>query len=330
MDTLFKSSVLTEAVNKIKPVKTTILDKVFAAKKFLPAGMFQWDIISGSERILKNLRLHESAQISGGVGRSTVTCSGTRFADKRQITAAQLADMRKFGDRYLPELLANKINEELLDMRGKIDRTREFMAAKALTGQVVDESGTVLVDYNFTAAQKPVLTGKAKWTDSESKPIANLRAWKKQIIQAVGAVDGFLAFCGSEAMDALLENPAVLELLKYQSGNQLADKGRIAFLAETDIEEYLGSYIDQNNARQDMIAANQFVLVGISQQVAGEIYVPVVDLDDPNGVGSGNPASMFFSKSWVEQDPSGRWVKVESRPLPVLYKPEAIVIATVK
>jgi len=330
MDALFKASTLTEAVNKLKPVKTTILDKVFAAKKFLASGVFMWDIISGSERILKNLRLHESAQISGGVGRRTVTCSGTRFADKRQITAAQMADMRKFGDRYLPELLANKLNEELLDMRGKVDRTREFMAAKALTGQIVDESGTVLVDYNFTAAQKPVLAGKQKWTDSESKPITNLRAWKKQIIQAVGAVDGFLAFCGSEAMDALLENPSVLELLKYQAGNQLAEKGRIASLGETDIEEYLGSYIDQNNVRQDMIAPNQFVLVGVSQQVAGEIYVPVVDFEDPNGVGSGNPASMFFSKSWVEQDPSGRWVKVEARPLPVLYKPEAIVIATVK
>ena len=50
----------------------------------------------------------------------------------------------------------------LLDFarRQKIDLTREFMAVKALSGQVVDEAGTVLVDYQFPAEQKPNLSSR--------------------------------------------------------------------------------------------------------------------------------------------------------------------------
>lgn len=329
MDSLFKTRVLCAAINKIKPVPTLILDKIFGAKEFLVSGRFAWDIVSGSERILKNLKVHEPAQVANLTGRSTVTCSGTRFSEKRLITAADIADMRKFGEQFLPELLSARINRELTDMRSKIDRTREFMAAKALTGTVVDDAGVTLVDYSFAGAHLPVLVNKNLWTDSESDPVKNLRAWKKIIVQAVGGVDAWIAICGSEAMDALLVNPNVLSLLKYTAGNQIAEKGRIAMLAETDINEYLGSYLDSSNVRQDLIGAKYFALIGVSAQTAGEIYAPAADLEDPNGIGSGNPASMFFSKSWTEKDPSGYWIKVEARPLPVLYKPEAVVYAKV-
>jgi hypothetical protein len=55
----------------------------------------------------------------------------------------------------------------------------------------------------------------------------------------------------------------------------------------------------------------------------------VIDEEAPQGVGNVGPGEMFFSKSWTEKDPSGRWIKVESRPLPVLQRPGAIVYAKV-
>jgi hypothetical protein len=330
MNSLFQTRVLTEAINKIKPVKTVILNKVFGTKKFLPTGLFQWDIKSGSERILKNLRVHEPAQVASSMGKKTVTCNGTRFSEKRFIAAADLESVRAYGQNVQAELISAKIADEQVDMKAKVDRTREFMAAKAIQGTIVDDAGTTLVDFAFGGSQTPTLTGKSKWTDSESDPIANIRAWQKIIVQAVGEVDVFYAFCGSTAMDALIANKAVQELLKYVKGDQIAEKGRVAFLAGTEIEEILGSYLDSSSVRQDLIPANSFILVGVSMQTASELYAPVVDLKDANGVGSANPASMFFSKSWEEEDPSGRWIKVEARPLPILYKPECIVKAIVR
>jgi hypothetical protein len=329
MDALFRARNLTEVVNKIKTVKTEILDIVFGRKKYQTSSLISWDVKSGTERILKNLKAADPAQIQKTAGKAMITVEAPRFAPKRFIPASKLDSLRRLGD-VAPELIADAVNDELTDMKAAIDRTREFQAAKALSGQIVDDAGVVLVDYGFSGTQTPTLAGKAKWTDSESNPLTAIRAWKKIIIQAVGDVSRFVAFCPSDVMDSLLTNPALSELIKYNIGAQVAEQGRIATVAGVEIHEILGSYLDSSAVRHDMVAATYFILVGIAPENAAEMYAPVVDLADPNGVGKGQAASMFFSKSWDEEDPSGRWIKAEARPLPALLKPECVVYAKVQ
>ena len=99
-----------------------------------------------------------------------------------------------------------------------------------------------------------------------------------------------------------------------------------------ELDEYNGSYLDGTGTRQRLISPDEFLLVGICDELAEVPYAPVVDDDAPGGVGNvgeGGGGTMFFSKSWKEQDPSGRWIKCESRPLPVLKRPGAVVDATV-
>ncbi|MBT0666339.1 major capsid protein [Geobacter pelophilus] len=327
MDQIFKTRVLVIAINKMRPFTTRALDLVFGRKKGQLSSMFAWDIKASNERVLKNLRVTDAAQVTNGVKRKTVTCEAPRFSEKRFIGADKLDAARKAGEQGV-ELMKEKVADEQFDMRGDVDRTREFMAVKCLSGQVVDESGTVIVDYNFPAAQKPVLAAGSKWSEGGTDPIVNIRAWKKYISQRV-AVDKFVAICGSDAMDALIGNEAVGDKLKWAAGKQIAEEGRIAFLAGTQIDEYFGTYRDADGNIQEMVPANAFILVGIGADTAAELYAPVVDLDDEAGVGSGKEPNIFFSKAWDEKDPSGKWIKVESRPLPVLFQPECVIYATV-
>ena len=220
------------------------------------------------------------------------------------------------------------VADEQSDMRSDVDRTREFMAVKCVSGQVVDETGAVIVDYNFQAAQKPVLAAGAKWNEGGTSPIKNIRAWKKWISDRV-TVDRFVAICGSQAMDALIDNESVGDKMKWVAGQQIAEEGRIAKLAGVTIEEYFGTYKDAAGVIQQLLPENAFILVGVSGEAAAELYAPVVDLDADGGVGGGKDAEIFFSKSWDEKDPSGKWLKVESRPLPVLFMPESVIYATV-
>jgi len=326
---VFSVTALSMAVNLMRPATTSVLDKVFSRKKGQLTDQFSWDIKFSSERLMKNIRVSDEATVSDGIGRKNVSCKAPRFADKRFIAAADLNAMRAFGSQVETQLLTERVGDEQYDMRQKIDLTREFMAVKALGGQVVDEAGTVLVDYNFPAEQLPVLAGAALWTDADSDPVKNLRAWKKQIKQGAGLITGFYAFCGSGAMDALLNNPKALELMKYLAGKQIAEEGRISYLAGVEIEEYIGSYIDADGDRQDFIGDDEFIMIGVGPDIAAELYAPVIDLKAPTGVGKGKAANLFFSKMWEVEDPSGQWVKVESRPLPVIIRPQAIIKATV-
>lgn len=326
-DSVFKTRVLVLAVNKMRPVVTRALDLIFPRKKRMLSSLFAWDIKSSNERLLKNIRVSDSAQVTNGVNRKTVTCEAPRFAEKRFIGADVLDAARKAGEMG-PEIMQERVADEQFDMRGDVDRTREFMAVKCLSGQVVDESGAVIVDYSFPAAQKPVLAAGAKWSEGGTDPIQNIRAWKKYIGDRVG-VDRFVALCGSNAMDALIGNEAIGDKLKYAAGKQIAEEGRIAFLAGVQIDEYFGTYKDASGVIQQMVPDNAFILVGIGADTTAELYAPVIDLKAEGGVGSGKEAEIFFSKSWEVEDPSGRWIKVESRPLPVLIQPECIIYATV-
>lgn len=325
----FSPLVLTLAVNKMQPVKTPVLDTVFTRKKRSLTTPFAWDLKNPSNLLLESIAVDAEATVRDGQGMKHLTCQAPRFSEKVLITAAQLNEMRRFGKSNETALLKETVAEEQADLRRSFDLTREFMACKALSGVVVDKNGKTLVDFGLPAAHKPALAGAALWSDDASEPITNIRAWKKLINRACGGgVTSWNAFSGTAAMDALIENPSVQDKLKYTSGSQIAEEGRIARLAKVDIEEHGGSYVDETNTVHDMIPDDVFALVGIVSDGAAELYAPPVDLDAPGGVGKGKQADIFFSKMWDVKDPSGKWIKVEGRPLPVLTR-VVVVYATV-
>jgi hypothetical protein len=324
---VWKPSVLTAAVNKIKPVRTDVLDRVFARKAPQISENFAWDVVSGSETLMKNIKVAAPATVAQLNGKIHVTCTGPRFAEKRLITAEYLNGLRRFGADVQQELLQNEIARNQADMRAKLDRTREFQAVSALKGLVVDSDGNTIVDYSLPGAQKPTLAGRDLWTDDESKPINNLRAWKKAIRDGVGNCDSFFAFVGSTVMEALLNNPNMRELLKYTIGDQVAREGRIAHAAGIDFIEYDFSYLNGSGTRTRALGDSYMILVGVNPDMAAEYYAPPAIIGVEGGVGSGGNASMIYSDSWEERDPSGRWIRVESRPLPVLFKTESIIYA---
>ncbi len=316
---------LTLAVNKMKPVATRVLDVVFKRKKRQLSSVFSWDVRTSTNQLMEAIAVTAEAVVRGGVGRTNVTCNAPRYSEKELISAADLVDMRKFGSATEAEFLKERIGEEQADMKANMDLTREFQAIKALEGKVVDKNGKTIVDFNFPAAHKPVLAGSALWTHADSDPIKNLRAWKKIITRSCGGVvTGWQAFCGTDAMDALMNNASALEKLKFLAGKQIAEEGRIARLAKVEIEEYDGAYTDSAGTVHDMIPANVFALVGLVPDGAAELFAPVVDLEAPGGVGKGKQADIFFSKMWDSKDPSGKWIKVESRPLPALMRLVAV------
>lgn len=335
MDNLFKIRTLTAAVNAMTAPAMKVYNRIFRAKEHLePSDRLAFEVISGSQKILKNISIYAPATVTDKTGRKTITLTAPRLSTKRFIHTAELNSLRAYGQEIGTEMMMSRIAREQKDMRNEHDRTLEFWACNALKGVIYDSDLTTeLVDYGVDATHKPTLTGTALWTNASSNPIETIRGYRRLINDdSNAAITGFLAFLGQAAMTALLKNTAVLNLLKYGKGQTIAENEDIARLAKTEIVEYDGSFLDDAGSRQRFIGDDYMLLIGLCDDLVDVPYAPVVDDDAPGGVGNvgqNGAGVMFFSKSWKEQDPSGRWIKAEARPLPVLQRPGAVVYAKV-
>jgi hypothetical protein len=339
MDNLFLIRTLTTAVNAMVAPSRRIYNRLFQGKENMQGSdRLAFDIITGSEGILGNIAVNAPATVDKKVGVTTVTMTAPRIANKRMIATADLNAARQWGQQLGLMQMEQRIGIEQRDMRNKHDRTLEWWAAGALKGYIYDSDlTTLLVDYGLDATHRLTLTGDDLFTSPNSNPIIKLRTFKTIIEEDSGAViTGWLAYLGSEVMDALIIHPGVIEWLKTDRGAQIAENGRIERMAGIEMDEYNASFVDDNGTRRQFINSDEIVLIGLCDDLVDMPFAPVVDDDAPNGVGNitfdknGSPVpALFFSKSWKVQDPSGRWIKVESRPLPVLKRAGAVITATV-
>ncbi len=315
-----RARILTLAVNQMAPTRTPILDKVFGRKlDSLDTNTIEIKITKGTRTLMAAIALDAAATVTTTDFHTKITLPAPRFSEKELITAAKLAQIDAAMGRGHKAKLKEEVSLLQSDKKAKFDRTREFMAVKALEGVVVDGDGNQLADYGFPAALKPVMAGTDLWTDAASDPMEAIEEMKREIIiQSDGAVTEWVAWAGKDVMAALRRHPRILELAKSELGASIVRKGHISELTNTTIETHEGYYRDGSNTVQQMIPDNVFVLVGLCPDGAGEAYAPVVDLEAGGGVGSDGKPQIFFSKMWDEEDPSGKWVKVEGRPLPVL------------
>lgn len=335
MDDLFKIRILTTAINVMKATTMKVYDRIFRGKEHLePSDRLAFEVITGSQKILKNLSIYAPAMVTDKTGRKIITLTAPRLSTKRFIHVAELNALRAYGQQVGTEMMKERLAREQKDMRNEHDRTLEFWACNALKGIIYDSDlKTELVNYNVDSAHKPTLAGTAKWTHADSRPINKIREWKRLIEDdSNAAITEWISFIGHSAMDALLTHADILNLLKYEKGRKIAEEEDVARLAKTELNEYTGSFLDDSGTRQRFIGAEYFMLIGMCDDLVDTPYGPVVDEDAPGGVGNiaanGNGV-MFFSKSWKEQDPSGRWIKAEARPLPVLQRPGAVIYAKV-
>jgi hypothetical protein len=335
MDNLFLVRVLTTAINEMLTPGMKIYNRIFKGKEHLePSDRLAFDIISGSEKVLKSINIYAPATVTDKTNRRTVTLQAPRLSQKRFIHTAELNALRAYGEAVQTEMMETRIAREQKDMRGIMDRTLEFWAVHALKGIIYDaDMTTQLVNYGVASDHSIALTGTNLWSNASSDPVGRLRTWKQLIEKdAYTGITGWIAFMAGNVMTALLDHTKVREVLRYGKGSQMAENGKIERLAQVDLEEYNDTFLDEKGDRHYFIDEGYIMLIGLCEDLVDVPYAPIVDDDAPGGVGNigaGGNGVLYFSKSWKEQDPSGRWIKAETRPLPVLQRPGAVIYAKV-
>ena len=211
---------------------------------------------------------------------------------------------------------------EMRDMSNRFDKRIEWMIWQMLQGslQYSGEGVYLDVDYLVDSTHKPTVA--VGWDQPNSEPNANVQAWKRLI-----AHDGMVAatdvWCNSKTMDLIMRNQRIRGLMSDSQRERCLSEGVITRLLGLDWHEYDLGYLDANGDFHNYIPDNVIIMFSSEMNPFIMLHGPSADEEAPRGF------TGRFVKSWLEKDPSGRQFLMEQSVIPILMRPEQIVIATI-
>lgn len=257
------------------------------------------------------------------------------------VTEAGEALVRQPGETIYnsvasPAQRAGKIlGEDLRESRDQIDRRLEWMASQLLnSGTVVcqGEGIDLTVDFQMLASHKITNTGTELWDDAGSNPIKQLCDWTELVAQDSGIYPKDAVF-GVKAQADFFSNPSVIQAMEtrriYQgelrpqyTAPGLKWLGRLTE-CNLDLWCYSESYYDPDTETFAPYVPETAVWVASRGAKTAQHYGLIKDLK------AGNAAVQFFAKSWEEENPSVRYLLVQSAPLVAMHQKDAFLRATV-
>jgi len=228
----------------------------------------------------------------------------------------------------------------LRDLRDQVDiltRRLEVWGVEALTqgtitvNMLMPDGNTKTVSVNFgrSASQTITLAAGSKWGDAGVDPINDLEDWSLQTLQ----------LSGSSVRNIIMDPQAWRAFRKSVSlQNRLdlrrVDSGQINLGIIPDHVQYKGS----DGTFDYWVYADWYLADGATTE---QVMLPagtVIGVGDLMGVrhfgaikdeAAGFQSREYFVKSWVQEDPSARYLLMQSAPLLVPYRPNASFAAAV-
>lgn len=176
--------------------------------------------------------------------RSLFDIRTVRLAQRDELFADEIQNVRAFGSETELEAIQTKVNRKLQKMRRNTDVTMEYQRIGALKGQVLDSDGsTVLLDcYSLFGLTKQ--THDLKLDVDTTKVKLEVIAAKRKVENALGAKQytGLRVFCSASFFDALVGHPAVTKAYDlWLEGQFLREDQRGGFpFVGVQWEEYRG------------------------------------------------------------------------------------------
>jgi hypothetical protein len=337
---LFATRTMLAAVEQMKRSRRFLGTTFFGATPVIsPTVHVDIDIIKGNRKMAPFVRPNRPGQVVDRSGSVMRSYKPAYVKPKRETNAGALL-MRQPGEHIYSgrtplDRAGDQLARDMEDLDDQINRREEWMIAKALTtGQVIVKGDGVDDIVDFQMDSDNLVTESTAWTASEADPIADLRKYKRRVAKKTGRTAN-AGVMSSEAADAFLDNAKVIEKLNTRR----IDLGQIRPEELPDGVTYLGYlndpgldlyayeewYVPDDGEEEPMIPAGGLI-VGPTNSRCSMLYGAIQDMEAIEG-------GMFdvarYPKSWVEKDPSVRWLMMQAAPLPGFHEPDAFVYAKV-
>jgi len=341
---IFKPRSVTNAILSLVTPEPFVLRNIFKNNIPHSADNIDCELTSYASAVAAVVGDHEGPVPVNKGTRKVQQFKIPRTFESKVFTAKDIADYEAVGNIYGQDSEARVkaknawVLNELMDLKNRAIRFREYMAIQALTTGIVSITADNIdynCDYGFVATEQTLtLSATAKWNaTSTAKPLNNIRNWKKLIGQRSGfpmdtlllgqqAADDFIGLTDVQnMMDANNVRSGVLELTN-EATIGATFLGRISGVNVYEINQ---QHIVSGSAA-DMFGTNLAVAVASGANFrthTGPIY-------RFNATGGTEViSSEYYVEPEVSNDRTMLTWKVEHKALPVVHDKGAVIAATV-
>lgn len=340
---IFNTSTLNRVVEQIRPPSAFLLDVFFPTIETFDTEEIFFDVDDDKPRLTPFVHPLVAGQVVQSKGFETNSFKPAYTKDKR-VHRPDRALRRSIGEAIGGTLSpdqrrAANVRRDLEDQLDMLTRRQVVMGSEALrTGQVTvkgDQYPEKVVNFGRAAGLTVTLTGAAQWGQSGISPVDNLETWISTLQDESGAVPNVVVM-DTKAWQFVKADPKFKDAIDTRRGGQSnAELGPITLdrstrarlvgnLGDVQLWVYNESYVDPADGSTKKVLPDNTVIIGDTINVEGTRSFGAI-LDEDAGI---QPRA-FFSKSWLEQDPSVRYLLMQSAPLTVPYRPNATFSATV-
>lgn len=323
---LLEPYVLRGVVEKLREPESLILKNRLSTNPW-PYPVARWDVMRGSRNLARPNVPNSEAHIVPRLGRSQESASFIYLREKKIFEPTTIHWLREPGEVAATNA-ERAVLREIGDLGLRFDYFIEYLAWQALQGRIVLDYDDVQADIDYKFSPSHIVNAATGWaTASVPSIIGDVRAWKRQI-QRDGQVPCREAFCTEETMSLIFDAFA-------RDGNAaglMSDRMRDEYYSSGMMPGFLGLnwvavesiYEDAQGNETLYLPNNKIIFANLDDNRPMEfLRGPSADDEAPDNF------TGRFVKTWKEKDPSSRQYLMEESILPIVQRPEQIVVATV-
>lgn len=329
---LFQPQVLRGVVEQLTTPQTlTLLNKI--PQTPWPYPTMSWDVITAARNLAQPNIPNSEANVVQRQVRSTRSASFIYLREKKVFEPTTLHWVRTPGD--LAKTNAEKaVLREIGDLNARFDLFAEYAMWQALTGELAittPEGYNTTINYDFHADHTPN-AGTGWSTATPEAIVADLRAWKQLVVRN-GGVPATEAFGNEATISKIFDAFATTGASNFMGGTLLSDRMKEEYYKTGTLPGFMGlnwtvveqSYVPYGGGSQETFVGDDTIILGnLSDGAPVELAIgPSADDEAPSGY------TGKFAKTWKEKDPSQRQYLLEWSLLPIITRPDQLVVADV-
>lgn len=339
MADIFSTDTLNAVVQDLRVPQLGLAAKYFNTTSQDDTEEIHFDVDNKPRRMAPFVSPLAAGQVVQSRGFQTKTFKPAYVKDKRVFTPNRalkraMGERIGGGDMTPADRMEMLVVQDLQDQLEMLERRMEWMAAKIMFAGAVtvvgDQYPSTLVDFGRDASLQSALSGGARWGEAGVKPLDDLQDWSDGMVKLSGTaitevtmtIDAWKIFRADADVKSRLDRWRGNSTMQADAHQRegLVFQGMVDQFA---IYTYSGWAVDPTSGTETQLLPAHTVL-GANSNVEGVRHFGAI-LDHDSLM-----AQPYFAKSWLENDPSTRFLLLQSAPLLVPYRVNATMRRTVR